>query len=154
MPLGSNARAVCSGTFIGTLCYGPVSGRYGRRLPLLFGLALYSLASLLLAGSERVGALIDGRLLQGCAGRVTVCSWTTTRALGRSASPRPSRADSLTSETVGHIVKHMVAGACGVRQQTRGHAEVIAYIGQITHRLGQLENNWIQVEGKRAPARP
>jgi MFS transporter, DHA1 family, multidrug resistance protein len=47
------------------LVYGPLSDRYGRRPPLLAGLALYIGASLLCAFSGNIGILILARALQG-----------------------------------------------------------------------------------------
>jgi DHA1 family bicyclomycin/chloramphenicol resistance-like MFS transporter len=56
---------------LGQLVYGPLSDRWGRRPPLLAGIALYVGASVLCALSPRVGPLIAMRFLQGlgaCAG--------------------------------------------------------------------------------------
>ncbi len=47
------------------LVYGPLSDRYGRRLPLLIGLGLYVLASLLCAMADNVYYLVIARVLQG-----------------------------------------------------------------------------------------
>ena len=49
---------------VALLVYGPVSDRFGRRPPLLAGVALYVLASLACAGSSGVGWLIAARVLQ------------------------------------------------------------------------------------------
>ncbi len=46
------------------LIYGPVSDRFGRRRPLLFGIALFIFASLLCSLSDSVHALIAARVLQ------------------------------------------------------------------------------------------
>jgi DHA1 family bicyclomycin/chloramphenicol resistance-like MFS transporter len=47
------------------LVYGPLSDRYGRRPPLLVGLALYIGASLLAAFAGNIELLITARILQG-----------------------------------------------------------------------------------------
>lgn len=47
------------------LIYGPLSDRYGRRPPLLVGLVLYFVASLLCGLADRIEVLIAARLLQG-----------------------------------------------------------------------------------------
>ena len=60
---------------IGHLIYGPLSDRYGRRLPLLVGVLLYVLASGWCALSENIEIMIALRFLQGmtaCAGPVIV----------------------------------------------------------------------------------
>ena len=61
------------GLSIGQLAYGPVSDRYGRRRPLLAGLALYTMASVGCAFAGSIGQLQAWRGLQalgGCAGVV------------------------------------------------------------------------------------
>ncbi|WNW12018.1 multidrug effflux MFS transporter [Pseudomonas sp. DTU_2021_1001937_2_SI_NGA_ILE_001] len=61
------------GLSIGQLAYGPVADRFGRRKPLLVGVALFSLASLLCAMAPTLEWLIAARFLQalgGCAGMV------------------------------------------------------------------------------------
>lgn len=61
------------GLAIGQLFYGPVSDRFGRKKPLLFGLALYALVSLGCAYAPSMQSLVYLRFLQalgGCAGMV------------------------------------------------------------------------------------
>lgn len=61
------------GIATGQLVYGPLVDRYGRKMPLLIGLAIYSVASLGCAMAPEVNALIGLRLLQalgGCVGIV------------------------------------------------------------------------------------
>lgn len=71
----SQVQLTLSAFFVGfgaaQLVYGPLSDRWGRKPPLLTGIALYVVASILCALSTRVLSLIILRLLQGlgaCAG--------------------------------------------------------------------------------------
>ncbi|WP_432218490.1 multidrug effflux MFS transporter [Pseudomonas kribbensis] len=61
------------GLSIGQLAYGPVADRFGRRIPLLTGLVLFTLASLACAYAPNLEWLIGARFVQalgGCAGMV------------------------------------------------------------------------------------
>ncbi|MFF5863359.1 multidrug effflux MFS transporter [Pseudomonas sp. NPDC012596] len=61
------------GLSLGQLAYGPVADRFGRRIPLLFGVALFTLASLACAYAPSLDTLIVARFVQalgGCAGMV------------------------------------------------------------------------------------
>ncbi|SMC59442.1 multidrug effflux MFS transporter [Moheibacter sediminis] len=61
------------GIAVGQLIYGPIVDKYGRKKPLLFGLAIYILASLGCAFSVNIEMMIGMRLLQalgGCVGMV------------------------------------------------------------------------------------
>ncbi|MFI9254304.1 multidrug effflux MFS transporter [Streptomyces sp. NPDC053069] len=56
------------GMALGQLVVGPMSDRWGRRRPLLTGLAVYLLATALCAFAPNVGTLVAFRLAQGLAG--------------------------------------------------------------------------------------
>lgn len=56
------------GMALGQLAYGPVSDRFGRRLPLLVGLAIYTAASLGCALAPSIEALAGLRFLQALGG--------------------------------------------------------------------------------------
>ncbi|MGV8890635.1 MAG: multidrug effflux MFS transporter [Pseudomonas sp.] len=61
------------GLSIGQLAYGPVADRFGRRIPLLTGLGLFTAASLACAYAPNLEWLIGARFIQalgGCAGMV------------------------------------------------------------------------------------
>lgn len=61
------------GLALGQLFYGPLADRFGRRPPLLFGLGLFTLASLACALAPTIEWLIAARFAQalgGCAGMV------------------------------------------------------------------------------------
>jgi MFS transporter, DHA1 family, multidrug resistance protein len=65
------------GMALGQLVVGPLSDKFGRKKPLLFGCALYALASLCCALSPSLGSLLVCRFLQalgGCAGMVLTVS--------------------------------------------------------------------------------
>lgn len=56
------------GLALGQLLIGPLSDRYGRRKPLVIGMALFALASLGCAVAPNLAVLLVGRLVQGLAG--------------------------------------------------------------------------------------
>lgn len=61
------------GLALGQLVYGPLADRFGRRIPLLVGVLLFSLASLACALAQSLEWLIAARFVQalgGCAGMV------------------------------------------------------------------------------------
>ncbi|MCE6982086.1 MFS transporter, partial [Pseudomonas frederiksbergensis] len=61
------------GLSIGQLAYGPVADRFGRRIPLLVGVTLFTMASLACAFAPSLDTLIVARFVQalgGCAGMV------------------------------------------------------------------------------------
>ncbi|MEV6015338.1 multidrug effflux MFS transporter [Streptomyces sp. f51] len=60
--------ACLAGMALGQLVVGPMSDRFGRRRPLLAGLAVYVVATALCALAPGVGLLVALRLLQGLAG--------------------------------------------------------------------------------------
>ena len=68
---------------VGQTVYGPLSDRYGRRLPLIAGLALFTLSSIGAALSTSIEMLIVMRFLMGFG----ACSaWVVTRAVVRDLS--------------------------------------------------------------------
>ncbi|MFE0511737.1 multidrug effflux MFS transporter [Streptomyces sp. NPDC058964] len=60
--------ACLAGMALGQLVVGPMSDRWGRRRPLLAGLAVYLVATVLCALAPNVGTLVAFRLAQGLAG--------------------------------------------------------------------------------------
>ncbi|WP_155287052.1 multidrug effflux MFS transporter [Lacticaseibacillus zhaodongensis] len=56
------------GMAAGQLIFGPLSDRYGRRKPLLAGLILFAVCSLLIAWQSNIWVLIGLRVLQGVGG--------------------------------------------------------------------------------------
>src|SRR5690606_9997589 len=61
------------GLSIGQLMYGPVADRFGRRIPLLTGVGLFTAASLACAYAPNLEWLLGARFVQalgGCAGMV------------------------------------------------------------------------------------
>ena len=72
--VGLSITSYFIGISIGQLFYGPITDKYGRKKPLLFGLTLFFLTSLACASSPSINWLIAMRFLLalgGCAGIVT-----------------------------------------------------------------------------------
>jgi DHA1 family bicyclomycin/chloramphenicol resistance-like MFS transporter len=62
------------GFAVGQFVYGPVSDRIGRRPVLLFGLALFTLASLACTVAPSIETLVSARFVQQSEPRVRSCS--------------------------------------------------------------------------------
>jgi DHA1 family bicyclomycin/chloramphenicol resistance-like MFS transporter len=60
--------ACVAGLALGQLVIGPLSDRFGRRIPVIAAMVTYAVASLLCAAATSVGALIALRFVQGLAG--------------------------------------------------------------------------------------
>jgi len=74
------------GLAIGQLVYGPVADRFGRRRPLLFGLSLYTVASIACTFAPDVGTLAALRFAQalgGSAGMVVIRAMVRDRFVGQ-----------------------------------------------------------------------
>lgn len=78
--------AALVGLGVGQGLWGPVGDRYGRRGPLLVGIAVYAVASLLITVAPSLGAMVALRFVQAAAGSVgIVLSRAITRDLWRGA---------------------------------------------------------------------
>jgi DHA1 family bicyclomycin/chloramphenicol resistance-like MFS transporter len=66
--MGYTLASFFIGMTIGQLIYGPISDRFGRKPPLLFGFSLFAAASIGCAMSDSLAALCFWRLLQGMGG--------------------------------------------------------------------------------------
>lgn len=77
------------GVALGQAALGPVTDKYGRRAPLLAGLGLYLLGTLVCVLAPSVGVLIVGRVVQalgGAAGAVVVSAVVRDRYEGKAAA--------------------------------------------------------------------
>lgn len=98
------------GISIGQLFYGPLLDRFGRKIPLYTGLAIYILASLACAFTTSVDALITMRFIQaigGCAGMVAA------QALVRDLFPVNKSAQAFSLLVLVIAVSPMVAPTVG-----------------------------------------
>ncbi len=119
MALGVGAGAIqmtvsvyILGLAIGQLVYGPLSDRFGRRVTLMAGLALYTGSGLVAALAPGVNTLIVARLFQalgGCAGLVLGRAIVRDTAAPREAARRLALMNLMV--TVGPGVAPVVGGA-------------------------------------------
>lgn len=99
-----------AGIAVAQLAYGPLSDRFGRRSPMLFGLVLFLAGSILCLLAPNIETLIAGRLVQavgGCSGIVLG------RAIVRDLYDREGAARMLAYITAAMVVAPMVAPAIG-----------------------------------------
>ena len=86
--LGQASMSVCMiGLAVGQLLFGPVTDRYGRRIPLLIGVAAFAGTAGLCAVAPSIEVLLVLRLLTGLAGAVGI---VTARAIVRDLYDGPA----------------------------------------------------------------
>ena len=75
VPAGNRQQLIVTvyllGFGISQIIYGPLSDRFGRKIPLLSGLAIYVVFSLLAAASQSLEVLLVARLVQGVGAAAT-----------------------------------------------------------------------------------
>ncbi|MBT3558204.1 MAG: multidrug effflux MFS transporter [Rhodospirillales bacterium] len=99
-----------AGLAIAQLVYGPLSDRFGRRRPMLVGLGIFLVGSVVCATAPTIGVLIGGRVLQavgGCAGVVLG------RAMVRDMFDRERSASMIAYITMAMVVAPMLAPTIG-----------------------------------------
>lgn len=138
--LGTTAAAAQStisagliGAAVGQLLVGPLSDRHGRRRPVLVGLGLHVVTSVLCMLATSIGALIALRLLQGiaiAAGGLTAMAVIRDRASGGAAARAISRLLMVFMITplVAPWLGGLIAGAAG----WRAVFAVLAAFGAVT----------------------
>lgn len=67
-PIQATLAVFLAGLAIGQMFYGPLAERYGRRLPLLAGMLLFCIGSLLIVFAPTIEVVLFGRLLQALGG--------------------------------------------------------------------------------------
>jgi DHA1 family bicyclomycin/chloramphenicol resistance-like MFS transporter len=98
------------GIAVGQLVYGPLLDRYGRRIPMYVGLAVYLVATVGCAFSPSIDSLVIMRFFQalgGCAGMVA------SQTLVRDLFPVNKTAQAFSSITLVIAVSPMIAPAVG-----------------------------------------
>jgi len=122
--------ACLAGLALGQLVAGPLSDRLGRRRPLLAGVALYAVASLLCAFAPSVGVLIVLRLIQGAAGAAGI---VISRAVVRDLHSGDAAARLFSSLTLVNGVAPILAPVVGAQllhvTDWRGIFVVLAALG-------------------------
>lgn len=63
------------GTAISQLIYGPLSEGIGRKTPMLIGLFIMTIGSIICVLATNIDTLIIGRLIQGCGAGACACLW-------------------------------------------------------------------------------
>ncbi len=127
------------GLAAGQLLVGSLSDRFGRRLPVLLGVAAFVLLSLACALAPSVGSLIGLRMLQGVAGAAGI---VISRAVVRDRfeGVAMARAFSLLALTAGvaPVVAPLLGGQLARAFPWRGQFVALAVIGLAILALGML----------------
>ncbi len=105
------------GLGLGQVLWGPVGDRWGRRMPLLAGITVYSLASLLLAVAPSLEVMVGLRFLQAVAGSVGI---VLARAITRDLWRGPDLARALSTIMLVFMVAPILAPVLGVAMLTAG----------------------------------
>ncbi len=95
---------------VSVLVYGPLSDRFGRRPPLIAGLAFFLLGSLISSFAPGIGLLILGRILQAVGGAAPM---VLTRAIIRDIYGRERAASMIAYVTMAMVVAPMLAPVIG-----------------------------------------
>lgn len=114
---------------LGTLLYGPLSDRFGRRPLLLIGLAMYTGGSLLAWQAEGLGTLVAARIVQAIGG---ASGLVLARAMVRDVHDREASARLIAYMTMAMVLAPMLAPALGgVLTDRFGWRVVFALLGAL-----------------------
>ncbi|GAA1933483.1 multidrug effflux MFS transporter [Nocardioides marmoribigeumensis] len=103
--------AALLGLGVGQVVWGPLGDRYGRRGPLVLGIAVYSVASLLIAVAPSLPVMVALRFLQAAAGSVGI---VLARAITRDLWRGPDLARALSTIMLVFMVAPILAPVLGV----------------------------------------
>ena len=99
------------GLGVGQVLWGPVGDRFGRRVPLLLGIAVYAVASLLITVAPSLEVMVVLRFLQAMAGSVGI---VLARAITRDLWRGPGLARALSTIMLVFMVAPILAPVLGV----------------------------------------
>jgi DHA1 family bicyclomycin/chloramphenicol resistance-like MFS transporter len=118
------------GLALGQLVAGPLSDRLGRRRPLLVGVGLFAVFSLVCAGAPTIGVLLVARFLQGLAGSAgIVVALAAARDLAEGVELVRLLALLAAVGAIAPIVAPVVGGQLAAIMSWRGIFVVLAGIG-------------------------
>ncbi len=103
--------AALLGLGCGQVLWGPVGDRYGRRVPLMTGISVYAVASLLIAVAPSLEVMVVLRFLQAAAGSVGI---VLARAITRDLWRGPDLARALSTIMLVFMVAPILAPVLGV----------------------------------------
>ncbi len=98
------------GVAVSQLVYGPVSDRFGRRTPLLLGLGLFVLGSVMCMLAQSIEWFIGGRIVQALGGSAGI---VLTRAIVRDLYERDRAASMIAYVTMAMVIAPMMAPTIG-----------------------------------------